>query len=297
MITGSCAFYFPYITRKEEILKNTVLVWRADGDRIYTKKDAGKNIQKNMVVGTGYRSIGEAAFCGNIKLRNLDLNEQVREIQRNAFLNCTSVKKIYMPGVQKIRQNAFSGCVNLQGAELTKKMLVMERNAFSGCKRLTRVQLSRESRQKKIEDETFRECSSLNSVEMPDEIIEIGRNAFYKCTDLESFFFPKSLRKIGEEAFYQAGLQEIELPDDLEEIGPSAFLKCRKLEYVRIPQNLKIIGKWAFHGCDRLKVLEIAHDPEKIGEWIVNRSTHIRCHKGSRMDRYCQENGFQTEYF
>ena len=63
---------------------------------------------------------------------------------------------------------------------------------------------------------------------MPDEIIEIGRNAFYKCTDLESFFFPKSLRKIGEEAFYQAGLQEIELPDDLEEIGPSAFFEMQE---------------------------------------------------------------------
>ncbi len=277
-------------------MRNTVLVWRSDDNRIYTRRDVEKNIQRNMEVGTGYECIGEEAFCGNIKLRRLDLDENIIEIRQRAFLNCTSMKSIHMPGVRKIRQDAFSGCVNLKSAEFTKKMQILERNAFSGCKRLVRVHLAQESMQKKIADGTFQECQSLEVAEMPSKITEIGRRAFYKCPELSSFCFSQSLKKIGEEAFYQAGFSELELPAGLEEIGQSAFLKCKKLEYVKVPKNVKIIAKWAFHGCNRLKVLEISHDPEMLGEWVVNRSTHIRCYEGSKVDRYCRENGFQTEY-
>ena len=46
----------------------------------------------------------------------------------------------------------------------------------------------------------------------------------------------------------------------------------------------------------RMKVLEIDHDPDYLGEHIVNRSTVIRCHRGSAVDAYCREYGYQTEY-
>ena len=42
-----------------------------------------------------------------------------------------------------------------------------------------------------------------------------------------------------------------------------------------------------FHGCSRLKVLEIRHNPEYIGEWIINRAARIRCYQGSKVDKYC----------
>lgn len=35
------------------------------------------------------------------------------------------------------------------------------------------------------------------------------------------------------------------------------------------------IEKWVFHGCARLQVLEIRHDPEYIGEWIINKAARI----------------------
>lgn len=48
--------------------------------------------------------------------------------------------------------------------------------------------------------------------------------------------------------------------------------------------------------ANRLQYLEIRHDPEYIGEWIINRAATIRCYKGSKADRYCQESGFKVEY-
>lgn len=84
--------------------------------------------------------------------------------------------------------------------------------------------------------------------------------------------------------------------DRLQMIHKSAFFKCNNLEYVCLPRNVRYIGKWVFHGCNRLKVLEIRHDPEFIGEWIINRAAAIRCYRGSKVDKYCQESGFNVEY-
>ena len=45
-----------------------------------------------------------------------------------------------------------------------------------------------------------------------------------------------------------------------------------------------------------LQVLEIRHDPEYIGEWIINKAARIRCYRGSKVAAYCQESGFTVEY-
>ena len=72
--------------------------------------------------------------------------------------------------------------------------------------------------------------------------------------------------------------------------------KCTQLTEVRLPTHIRRIEKWVFHGCSRLQVLEIRHDPEYIGEWIINKAARIRCYRGSKVDMYCQESGFTVEY-
>lgn len=64
----------------------------------------------------------------------------------------------------------------------------------------------------------------------------------------------------------------------------------------KLPESIRRIEKWVFHGCARLQVLEIRHDPEYIGEWIINKAARIRCYRGSKVDAYCQESGFTVEY-
>ena len=97
-------------------------------------------------------------------------------------------------------------------------------------------------------------------------------------------------------AFYFCGMEKLELPDTLETIDVKAFFKCTQLQEVKIPVSVRSIERGAFHGCNRLKILEFRHDPDFIGPWIINRSCTIRCYKGSKVDAYSQENGFQVEY-
>ena len=88
------------------------------------------------------------------------------------------------------------------------------------------------------------------------------------------FFSGGDLRVIGKQAFYFCGMDSLQLPDSLEVLDESAFFKC----------------------CNLTSVV-IRHDPEFIGEWIINKAATIRCYKGSKVDRYCQQSGFKVEYF
>lgn len=114
---------------------------------------------------------------------------------------------------------------------------------------------------------------------------KIDDRAFYKCKKLNKVSFPEGLKIISKQAFYFCGLNSLELSDSLEVLDESAFFKCCNLTHVVIPPNVRYIGKWVFHGCNRLKYLEIRHDPDFIGEWIINKAATIRCYKGSRIDR------------
>ena len=50
-------------------------------------------------------------------------------------------------------------------------------------------------------DMAFYECSSLNSVFIPDGITSIGEGAFYECSSLTNLVIPDSVTSIGNSAF------------------------------------------------------------------------------------------------
>lgn len=108
--------------------------------------------------------------------------------------------------------------------------------------------------------------------------------------------FPETLLRIGDRAFYFCGMEELNLPGNLQELGAGAFFKCNSLKKVTIPKGVKKIGEKAFHGCNRLELLEILHDPEEIGPSLVNRNCMVRCHKGSKVDSYCEASELKREY-
>ena len=73
-------------------------------------------------------------------------------------------------------------------------------------------------------------------------------------------------------------------------------MRRKQCEAVFIRRWVQKIGKWAFHGCNNLKVLEILHDPQDVGEWLTNKNCVIRCRRGSKMETYAAQYGIQVEY-
>lgn len=118
----------------------------------------------------------------------------------------------------------------------------------------------------KIGTETFRDCSSLTSVSIPNSVKTISTEAFRDCTSLASITIPNSVTKIGYEAFYRcASLTSITIPDSVTEIGTSAFRDCTSLGSITIPDGVTTIGDGAFLDCTSLASITIPESVTTIG--------------------------------
>lgn len=273
-----------------------VRTWHADERDIFNCEQGKKFKGRLLTLEDVYHSVDGQALKNNVKIKSVKLSDSVKEIGNQSFYNCTALRDINLENVCQIRWESFSGCVRLREISLSPSISYLGRRSFSGCKRLSCVKFQESTMLKGIETGVFQNCESIEEICLPKGIEEIGNRAFYRCTALKNVQMPEGIRIIGNEAFYQTAIQEIRLPSTLEEIGHSAFLKCRSLERIQIPASVKKVGKWAFHGCGSLKVLEFLGEPDEMGEWIINKSTIIRCKKGSKIEAYCKEKGFQIEW-
>lgn len=273
-----------------------ILTWKAEEKNVFTKTQGKKVREKELVLASDCRRIEDEPLMNNVKIKRVQLPPSVTEVGKQSFANCTGLNELCFKNIERIKQEAFSCCIRVRKAEFSKKLQYIGKGAFFRCKRLERVIFPESVTCAYLAEEVFYGCESLKEIKIPKSVREIRNRAFYKCLNLEKVEFPSMVYRIGTQAFYQTAMKELELPKGLLEIGDSAFLKCNNLESVKIPESVKRIEKWAFHGCHRLKVLEISHEPEFIGDWIVNKSTVIRCRKDSKVEAYCKKFEFTVEY-
>ncbi|MBD5426428.1 MAG: leucine-rich repeat domain-containing protein [Treponema sp.] len=100
---------------------------------------------------------------------------------------------------------------------------------------------------------SFKDCTSLASIQLPDSVTEIGDEAFYYCRCLTNITIPKTVTRIGEKAFYYCqSLTSITIPNNVTEIGDEAFYYCRYLTNITIPNSVAQIGSCAFAECSNL---------------------------------------------
>ena len=106
---------------------------------------------------------------------------------------------------------------------------------------------------------------ALESLTLPDGLLEIGSGAFESCEMLETVRIPDSVTAIGDYAFdYCEALGTVTLPQQLLTIGEWAFC-CTNLTSVVIPPNTTSIGISAFEGCANLSEVMIPDSVKYIG--------------------------------
>ena len=82
--------------------------------------------------------------------------------------------------------------------------------------------------------------------------------AFYQCTTVETVTIPNSIELIGNFSFKDCtNLTSINIPDSVETIGICAFEYCEKLTNITIGQSVRKIESSAFSNCTGLKTLTI----------------------------------------
>ena len=112
-----------------------------------------------------------------------------------------------------------------------------------------------------IGDNSFRECSDLTSVIIPNSVTAMGDCSFLGCSGLTSITISNSITTIGSYAFYGCSdLTSITIPNSVTAIYDFAFENCSGLTSITIPSNVTAIAVSAFFGCSQLTSLSVESD-------------------------------------
>ena len=132
-------------------------------------------------------SVANCAFCGNPNLGKIKLSN-VHVIGEQAFYGCKRLKEVTFSNcLLKIGVGAFAHCVSLEEISLPDNVRVIEDSAFtdSGLKRVILP-----ANIQKLGCKVFSDCRSLQRVCFPSGITEIkkSQNLFENCDNLISIF-------------------------------------------------------------------------------------------------------------
>lgn len=127
----------------------------------------------------------------------------------------------------------------------------------------------------------FGDMLSLESIEIPDGVIEIEPFAFYACNSLTEIVVPSSVRRIGEYAFaWCNNLERVKICEGVVEIGGAAFKNDKNLKELELPKSLKKL---------------LAEETKYHTNHALDSSLPVRviCPRGSYAEQYCKEHGIK----
>jgi len=131
------------------------------------------------------------SFCSH--LREVILNEGLKEIGSGAFKECPSLRSISFPSTLiSIQPCAFGACSKLKEVVLNEGLQKIHINAFTSCSLLESLTLS--STITYIDRSTFNRCSNLRDVVLNENIKSLDTAAFTECPVRKLIFRSLSTR-------------------------------------------------------------------------------------------------------
>ncbi|MGH7868132.1 MAG: leucine-rich repeat protein, partial [Candidatus Dormibacteraceae bacterium] len=95
--------------------------------------------------------------------------------------------------------------------------------------------------------------SQVQSVEIPDTVMNIADGAFWNCASLREASLGRSVTNIGNSAFNGCfAFVSVAIPDSVIRIGDWAFENCGFMASLTLGSNIVYIGDEAFQGCSGL---------------------------------------------
>lgn len=144
----------------------------------------------------------------------------------------------------------------------------------------------------------------ITKVVLPKSIKFIGRGAFADMLSLESIEIPDGVIEIEPFAFDMCNsLTEVIIPGSVRRIGMYAFAGCKNLRRVKICEGLVELGAGMFSRDINLKELEL---PKSLRRMLTEETRYntfhaidsslpvtVICPRGSYAEQYCKEHGIK----
>ena len=103
-----------------------------------------------------------------------------------------------------------------------------------------------------VGNRTFRKCTNLETVVLPNTLTEIGPAVFQSCSKLANITIPESVTTIGEGAFAECtSLKSINIPDGITRLEKDVF-RNTGLTSVEFHAGVTYFGNYAFRDCEEL---------------------------------------------
>ena len=153
---------------------------------------------ERVAIGNGVTEIGDSAFSGCASLTSITIPNGVASIGSGAFQNCTLLTNITIGGsVKEIGSSAFYGCSSLESIVVESDNTVYHssgnciietatKTLVVGCKT---SEIPNDGSVTSIGRSTFKDCTLLESIIIPESVTSIDARAFDGCTSLEIVYY------------------------------------------------------------------------------------------------------------
>ena len=99
------------------------------------------------------------------------------------------------------------------------------------------------------------EGSNIQTIDIPDNVTNIGSHAFAACSGLTNVTIPDSVTSIDTFAFYNCTkLTSVTIPNSVTKINNYAFAHCYSLTSMNIPDSVTDVGVGVFRDCGELDI-------------------------------------------
>ncbi len=226
---------------------------------------------KSVVLPNSLTYIDMHAFRDCTALESVTFGDGLIEIDNEAFEGCSSLGDVLLPAsVARIGNNAFYRAGSGTGRFDCPAEGTVYGSAALAESRFTSVAIGANAN---LSDHHIMSCIETASVTIGEGCAELGEyfawDTYDKDTKLVTVELPDTIKKIGKDAFYgRKGLESIDL-GTVEELGESAFYGTGLKEII-VPGTVKAVPRSCFENCPYVMTITISEGVEWLDEWAFS---------------------------
>ena len=209
--------------------------------------------------------IGGSSF-NSTAISELNLPDSVEYIGGGAFLYCSNLADINLnKNIKSIGERVFNNTLwykNQADGLIYKDDILFEHKG--DCNIYESLEVKDGTRI--VAGKALRNVYCTRVV-LPNSLEYICRGAFYKCSSLETINIPDNVEMIDTVAFKECRFLNSKIKITKAHVMASAFYECENLTEVEFGEEVKFLGINAFYGCRQMKaIMCYAWNPPICGE-------------------------------